>query len=555
LQAVPSPRLNPFRWPLRSCALFVALAATVIVDGARRTPSAIAQGETRSLTFIHNHTKESATVTFKRWGSYDSSALDQLNWLMRDWRRDQKIRMNPRLFDLVWEAHREAGSSSPIYINSAYRSPDTNAMLRRRSRGVSKHSQHMNGNALDFYLGDVSMGRVREVAMRMQRGGVGYYPNANTGFVHLDVGSVRSWPRMSRDQLARLFPDEMTVHLPREGGAMARYEDARAMIVARGGSVGGYGGDEEIESWSGGAGFFAALFGGGRGRSGGGGGSPTGSDDAGVRTFALNNGRTPSAPVAVAEASPAPRSLRGRRGVAPAEQPQTQIASAAPAQGFSLFSNPSPVQTARQEPAPPVQVPAPAPVAAAPIVVASAPPPTPEPRARAIPVVAELPMPPRRPAEFSRTALAALANIPLPPIRPGASDLVASAPQVAAPAVDALGAIRRPASATDESARPAAAPAQAVAYAPVATPRAPLRPTAVVAASTSALPAAPAKPAPETAPTARTRVLAAPVASKVALAPVDAILMEFRRKADVGPSAGVFSGAAVKPRVASAKLN
>ncbi len=555
MQAAQPPRPVSLRWPLRSGVVIAALVAAVIADGARPTPSAIAQGETRQLTFIHNHTKESVTVAFRRWGSYDSSALEQLNWLMRDWRRDQKIRMNPKLFDLVWEAHREAGSSSPIYINSAYRSPDTNAMLRRRSRAVSKHSQHMNGNALDFYLGDVSMSRVREVAMRMQRGGVGYYPNANTGFVHLDVGSVRSWPRMSRDQLARLFPDEMTVHLPAGGGTMARYEEARSMIIARGGSVGGYSGDEEMEGWSGGAGFFAALFGGGRGRGGGGGSAgPSGSDDAGVRTFALNGGRTPSAPVAVAEATPA-RSLRGRRGAPAAEPAPTQVASAAPSPVFSLFSNPTPQQTARQEPAPQVQVPAPAPVTAAPIVVASAPPPAAAPPARAVPVVAALPMPPRRPAEFSRTALASLTNIPLPPTRPSAPDLVASAPQVAAPAVEALGAIRRPAAETEEAARPAAAPSQIVAYAPVAPARPPLRPTAVVAASASATPAAPAKPAVEAAPTARTRVLATPVASKVALAPVDAILMEFRRKADVGPSAGVFSGAAVKPRVASAKFN
>ncbi|MET0606507.1 MAG: DUF882 domain-containing protein [Beijerinckiaceae bacterium] len=534
-----TPRSRLALWSCRGCLTLVAFGALVVADGSRKTQNAIAQGETRTLTLVHNHTKESATITFKRWGSYDYSALEQLNWLMRDWRRDEKTRMNPKLFDLVWEAHRESGSSSPIYINSAYRSPDTNSMLRRRSRAVSKHSQHMNGNALDFFVADVSMARIREVAMRMQRGGVGYYSSANTGFVHVDVGSVRSWPRMTRDQLARLFPDERTVHLPSGGGVMAGYEEAKAMIIARGGSVGGYGGDEEIEGWSGGLGFFAALFGGGRGRGGGGGGSsPSGVDDAGVHSFALNNGRTGE--VAVAQASPDRRSLR-RPG---APQPEAQVASVAPTAaptGFSLFSNPTPVQTAQ------VQVPAPAPVTAAPIQIASA---ANQPLARApqAPVFAELPMPPRRPAEFARTAVASLTDIPMPPVRPTASDVVASAPSEPAPAVDALGAVIRR-SGGDE--REAAPPAQATAYAPLPPMRPGLRPTTIVAASASAMPTLRGA---DSVPTSRTRTLSAPVASSVALAPVDAILMEFRRKASIGPSAGHFTGAAVKPMVLSAKL-
>ena len=79
-------------------------------------------------------------------------------------------------------------------------------MLRRRSRGVAKHSQHMVGKAMDFYLPDTPTARIREAGMRMQRGGVGFYPGAHTPFVHLDAGSVRSWPRMTRDQLVRLQP-------------------------------------------------------------------------------------------------------------------------------------------------------------------------------------------------------------------------------------------------------------------------------------------------------------------------------------------------------------
>ena len=90
-------------------------------------------------------------------------------------------------------------------------------MLRRRSSAVAKNSQHMQGKAMDFYLPDVSTVRLRAIGMRIQNGGVGYYPNAYTPFVHLDVGSVRAWPRMTRAQLASIFPDGKTVHIPSDG--------------------------------------------------------------------------------------------------------------------------------------------------------------------------------------------------------------------------------------------------------------------------------------------------------------------------------------------------
>ena len=219
--------------------LGLAMACGIAVAASTSgTQDAIANGDTRTLTIQHMHTKEVLTITFKRWGSYDYAALEKLNWHLRDWRRDEPKRMNPRLFDLLWEVHRESGASGPVNVVSAYRSPETNAMLRRRSRAVAKSSQHMQGNAVDFYVPGMHMSQMREIAMRLQRGGVGYYPTANTPFVHLDVGSVRSWPRMGRDQLARLFPDGKTVHLPAGGGTMPGYDLAYAEILARGGSVG-----------------------------------------------------------------------------------------------------------------------------------------------------------------------------------------------------------------------------------------------------------------------------------------------------------------------------
>jgi uncharacterized protein YcbK (DUF882 family) len=221
-----------FDW-ISSAAASVLLIAAAWASGVQ---GAAATGETRSLTFRHTHTNETATVTFRRDGQYDEEGLDQLNWLLRDWRVDAPVKMDPRLFDILWEVYREAGSSEPIHVISAYRSPSTNGMLRQRSRAVSEHSQHMSGKAIDVRLPDVDPARLRAIAMRLQHGGVGYYAASN--FVHIDTGSVRAWPRMSLEQLARLFPDGKTVHLPPSGKPLPGYEQARAEIAARNESAG-----------------------------------------------------------------------------------------------------------------------------------------------------------------------------------------------------------------------------------------------------------------------------------------------------------------------------
>jgi uncharacterized protein YcbK (DUF882 family) len=220
------------------------------------TETAVANGETRTIYLYHTHTREQIAATYLVNGQYDQSVLKQLNWFLRDWRRDEPTNMDPRLFDVVWEVYRSAGASEPIRVVSAYRSPETNAMLRRRSRGVAKYSQHMLGKAMDTTMPGMPMERVREIGMRLQRGGVGYYPTAGTPFVHLDVGSVRSWPRMTYEQLARLFPDGKTVHLPTNGQPLARYEEARAELEATGGAV-------YVPAPRKSRGFFAFLFGGG----------------------------------------------------------------------------------------------------------------------------------------------------------------------------------------------------------------------------------------------------------------------------------------------------
>jgi uncharacterized protein YcbK (DUF882 family) len=249
----------------RRAGIGLAAFLAVIVGGARGTQDAVANGDTRTLSLYNNNTKESLTVTFRRNGQYDSGALQQLNWFLRDWRRDEPTRMDPRLFDTVWEVYRESGSNEPVRVNSGYRSPNTNSMLRRRSSAVAKNSQHMQGKAMDFYLPDVSTVRLRAIGMRLQNGGVGYYPNAYTPFVHLDVGSVRAWPRMTRAQLASIFPDGKTVHIPSDGRPLPGYDEARAEVLAKGGTVAGYtayaDAEEAVANQPRRKSFWATLFG------------------------------------------------------------------------------------------------------------------------------------------------------------------------------------------------------------------------------------------------------------------------------------------------------
>lgn len=252
---------------LTRAATSSALALGLVIAGTNAGGNVVANGDSRTLSIKHMHTGESLTITFKQNGMFDRDALEKLNWLLRDWRRNEPTSMDPRLFDIVWEAHRQVGSNEPIQVVSAYRSPETNSMLRRRSKAVAKNSQHMLGKAMDFYLPDVSVSEIRDIGLKMQRGGVGYYPNSYTPFVHLDAGSVRHWPRMSHQELARLFPDGKTVHLPSDGRPLEHYAEAEAEILANGGTVMGMSyasaDEEETMSTSGsGKSLWAMLFGG-----------------------------------------------------------------------------------------------------------------------------------------------------------------------------------------------------------------------------------------------------------------------------------------------------
>ncbi|MGQ0486200.1 MAG: DUF882 domain-containing protein [Hyphomicrobiales bacterium] len=171
---------------------------------------AFSGGETRTLSLYHVHTRESLTVTYMVKGKYVPSALRKINYLMRDWRRNEVVKIDPETVDLMWELHADLGSQRPIHIICGYRSPKTNAFLQRIGRSVARKSQHVVGKAIDLYFPDVPTEKIRNSALVRKVGGVGYYRTAGgpTGFLHIDSGNVRQWgPPITSTQMARIFRD------------------------------------------------------------------------------------------------------------------------------------------------------------------------------------------------------------------------------------------------------------------------------------------------------------------------------------------------------------
>ena len=408
--------------------LTVAAAFTVGWLAPNSTESAVANGDTRTIVLSNQHTSESGSFTFMVNGVYDQATLDKLNWFCRDWRLDEPTKMDPHLFDIIWEVYRESGSTQPVDVLSGYRSPQTNAMLRRRSRQVAEHSQHMQGKAMDAHFVDVGTARIRDIAMRMQAGGVGFYPTGVTPWVHIDSGSVRYWPRMSRDALTRLFPDGKTVFIPADGQPMPGYEQARAEIEARGGEV-------QVARGGGIGGLFSWLFGGGGADD----AEESGGGEATTTVAASGNARggrsgAPLPPVEVADVGPeAVAKAKRNLPTGPAYASAPEPAPAAKPQPSD--SGPEAVAKAKRDlPTGPTYASA----------LDSAPPPPAKPQAVAeleqpnvasdaapdVPAGPKIlaPLPPRRPADLVAPAFA---DAPMPPVRP-ADVVLASAAQPAA---------------------------------------------------------------------------------------------------------------------------
>lgn len=171
---------------LAAGAAFVALPTLALPRRARA-----AQGPVRTLSFLHTHTGEALSLVYAAGGSYVTEALARINWLLRDFRNGETRPIDPELLDRLHTLAEVTGTRGPYEVISGYRSPETNAALRRHRGGVASHSLHLEGRAIDIRLPDVPLPDLRDAALSLRAGGVGYY--ADSRFVHVDTGRLRRW--------------------------------------------------------------------------------------------------------------------------------------------------------------------------------------------------------------------------------------------------------------------------------------------------------------------------------------------------------------------------
>lgn len=145
----------------------------------------------RSLSFVHTHTGERLSTVYFQDGEYRVTELTRINQLLRDFRTGDIHSIDTGVLDILADLRVLADRDEPYEVISGYRSPHTNEALRRHSSGVAEHSMHLEGRAIDVRLAGFPTRQLRELALGMGRGGVGYY--AASDFVHLDNGRVRRW--------------------------------------------------------------------------------------------------------------------------------------------------------------------------------------------------------------------------------------------------------------------------------------------------------------------------------------------------------------------------
>ena len=171
-----------------------------------------------------------ARFTFKRNGQYDQNGAARSSTSSSPTGGPTSRPRWTRRSSICSGVYQEVGASQPINIVSSYRSPETNAMLRAKSSGVAENSPAHEGQGDGLLHPRRQPAKLRATAMRHQVGGVGYYPTSGSPFVHVDTGSVRAWPRMTRAQLKKVFPDGKTLHLPADGKPLSdegrRYAEA-----------------------------------------------------------------------------------------------------------------------------------------------------------------------------------------------------------------------------------------------------------------------------------------------------------------------------------------
>ena len=179
-------------WTRRSLLGLAAGAVLVSPFTASRAQSLL-QGTpgNRSLNFVHTHTGEQLSVSYWCDGAFQSDCLEPLNHFLRDFRTNEVVSMDAGLLDILYELQVLADREATYEVISAYRSPQTNALLRKSSSEVAQKSLHMEGKAIDIRITGFSTKKLQQLALANQRGGVGFY--ARSDFMHVDTGRVRSW--------------------------------------------------------------------------------------------------------------------------------------------------------------------------------------------------------------------------------------------------------------------------------------------------------------------------------------------------------------------------
>ncbi len=174
--------------------LLGAFAATAVVSAPTFSSAAgflRGGGDIRRISMYSGRTGESLNTVYWIDGKYIKEALKEVNYFMRDWRTGTSIDIDTRTLDIMAASLSLMDTSEPYLMLSGYRSPKTNAMLRRNSRGVAKNSLHMKGQAADLRLKSRSVTQMAQAARAVSAGGVGKYRGSN--FVHMDSGPVRTW--------------------------------------------------------------------------------------------------------------------------------------------------------------------------------------------------------------------------------------------------------------------------------------------------------------------------------------------------------------------------
>ena len=167
------------------------LRAAVLLTSALLPINSTSSVGERSLSFYHTHTHKTLEITYSVGGEYVESALEQVNDFLSDFRTGDEIVIDPLLLDFIYDVRASLGSNGTYEVISAYRSPKTNEKLRSKSSGVAKKSQHLLGKAIDVRLRNIDSRDLRDAALKIKRGGVGYYKKSD--FVHMDTGRVRRW--------------------------------------------------------------------------------------------------------------------------------------------------------------------------------------------------------------------------------------------------------------------------------------------------------------------------------------------------------------------------